>query len=216
MTVSETVKKPFLDLKKFVVGILLGGIPILDFFVLGFALEAAKHPKKDLPNFTPEQFILGLKAKVIGIFYSLIQIIFLVALVFSTGGLSVWQSAFENLAGSDNLGPLMVETFGLPIFIAFFTLSLMIIYLSTFAIYEVAKTNSFRNGFNIIQIIKEYFNTRYAKVWLLAFLLQFVVITILGLILTPVWWIPVLGVGIINYVSTLVFWTYLGEKLPMK
>ncbi|MBR9689352.1 MAG: DUF4013 domain-containing protein [Candidatus Altiarchaeota archaeon] len=215
MEVTEILKKPFSDAGKFVTGVVLGGIPILDFFVLGFGLENAKNPK-ELPNFNPQQFFLGFKAKVVGFVYSLIQVLFLVAFVVAFGGVDFWQTALKEMASAATLGPLIMTTFGVPGFSAFVLLSLFVIYISTYAILEVARTGEIKSAFHMKKILKESFTREFAKIWAYAFLLQFVVITLLSIVLIPLWWVPVLGVGIVNYVSTVVFWTFLGSRISVK
>jgi|GEM_PF-3911457 len=216
MTVLDIIKKPFSDLKKLVIGTFLGGLPILNFFVLGFALESAKAPKKELPVFTPDIFLLGLKAKIVSLFYSLIQLFFVITFVIATGGVGVWVNALETMGTSGNIGPLMLETFGFTGFIGFILVSIFILYLSTFAVYEVAKTSSLKAGFNLPQVFSDILNKTYAFSWIKAFLLQFLAVLVLFIILTPIWQIPIVAVGALNYISTLIFWLYFGEMLPIK
>lgn len=76
MDYETAFKKPFTDLKKLLIGILLGIVPIVNFFVSGYVVRTAKNAmEKDssLPEWQNwgELFVNGLLYMVIGLLYML-------------------------------------------------------------------------------------------------------------------------------------------------
>lgn len=76
MDYETAFKKPFTCVKKLIVGILLGIVPIINFFVSGYIVETARRTMKkdfELPEWRGwgELFVSGLLYTVIGFIYTL-------------------------------------------------------------------------------------------------------------------------------------------------
>jgi len=154
MEIVEILKKPFTDIGKLVVGTVLGVIPIVHFVVLGFGIDNFKKPK-EIPNFSVDQFILGVKAFLLGVLYSLVP--FTLAVI----GLYLDYTA--------------LMAFGL-------VLALSLLPAITRAILEMSKKNSFKDGLNFNKIFSETYTKKFLVPWLISTLLSVVVGSLLELV----------------------------------
>lgn len=181
MEIGDVLKKPFRDIKKLVIGSVLGAVPIVNFVLMGYGLEIASKPKEELPDFNMDQFTLGLKAAVVGLVYMLIPGFAAVA--------GVYGQVFE----LTSLAAL---------------LALAVAPLTTMAVVEMSKTGEISDGLKFQALAERTYTNEFLGPWLIAALLSFAASLVLSIV-------PVLGWILSNFVTTVVFWTYLGSRAPL-
>lgn len=190
MDYAAAFRRPFLDFKKLIIGVLLAIIPIINFLSFGYVLEALRTKGK-LPEWNNwgDLFVKGLLAFVIGIIYSVpSSIIFLLGFLFLM--VAGWSIIFTILSVSAYiLG-------GLVLLIAF--------YLMPAAIVVYAKTDDFKSAFMLKEIFAYAFRGSYFIPWLVG-LLYF------GLLNVLVGWIPFLGMSFASFVGLMTLMTMIGE-----
>ncbi len=155
MDIQELLKKPFADVKKLVIGSLIGLVPVLDFVLLGYGFDNYREPKK-LPEFRlGDQFILGLK-------FVLVALIYLIpAMVLMAAGFMMALIPFVGM-----LGMLLVLAVVLPLIRA---------------LVEVGNTGSIGAAFSG-KVFSEAFTQKFAFAAIGAILLSFAVSFVLNLI----------------------------------
>lgn len=178
METVDVLKKPFEDVGKLVIGSILGVIPIANFIVMGYGLENALKPE-ELPEFRyGEQFILGLKALVVGLVYMLIP---------------AFAAAAGAYAGVFELATLAA------------LLALAVAPLTTLGMVEMCKTGDISDGLKFQAIADRAYKGGFLGPWVISALLAFAVSLVLSLI-------PFVGWILVNFVTTVVFWTSLGSR----
>ncbi len=224
---EQAIRKPFTDTTKLLTGIILSIIPILNFtLVKGFAIECSGLGKARKSAKMPEWknwwdlFVKGLLAVTIGFIYMIPAIaIFTVAAGFFfvsmfsgfTGGLS------SEMMGDSQAGEVISQTIqnnwsaifpamleAAPIFLAGALLALIAAYLTPMAVLNYIKKNKFSQAFALREVTHKCFNAEY----FVAFLVVAVVSIMAGLVLA---WIPILGIGIFNFVIGVFSFTVFGE-----
>jgi len=198
MDYQSAFKKPFLDIKKLVIGILLSIIPIVSFFSVGYVLEVAKstiQKKKDLPEWTnwKELFVHGLIGTVIGIIYVMPAII--IGLLAIGGGLLKGLVTNSVLSG--------IKT-GAPLLIAAILLLLVSSYIAPMAIIAYAKSWKFKDAFNFSDIFKKIMTSKYLIVWILSMVVSVVALGIFAVI-------PLVGSAIASFTTAVIFMTLFAQ-----
>ena len=195
---NEAFKRPFTDWVKFIIGIVLSIIPIVNFLTGGYQLECARTASKKkykLPEWKEwgNLFVRGLLAAIIGIIYMLPALILFTIAVGSaifTG--FVTQDFFSVLATS---GPLVVIGIILMVIAAF---------IGPMGITNYAMTYKFSAGFDFKKIFKKAFSGRYFTAWLLAIIYTLIISWILG-------FIPYVGSAIASFIAGVTMMTLFGE-----
>ena len=217
----EALKRPFSDTKKFLIGLLLGSIPLVNFTVIGYTLTSTgftkeKVEKDSLPEWKNygDLFMKGLGAVLIGI------ILFLPAALVLIGTLG---SVIIYPAVSMILGGLPIETYNdlmtgtitetqmqdwfaqnwtqfIPLFInatPFLLfgalLAALAFYIMPAALLTWLKEDRFSAAFSW-KVVKMTATWDYLVNWLIVGYLGGLVSSLLG-------WVPFLGTGITMYVS---------------
>ena len=177
----ESVKRPFTDIGKLVLGIVISIIPIVNFMFSGYLLNVAKSAMKkdmDLPKWENwgTLFVEGLLAFVIGIIYMLPVVVILGGLLL-VGGLSV-----PGLITGGMLGMAGVMA-GLGIYLVVLVIvGLVLGFLSTVALLTYAETRDFSSAFAFRDIIKKAFTGTYIVGFIITVVIVGVIAFIIGLI----------------------------------
>jgi len=177
----ESVKRPFTDIGKLVLGIVISIIPIVNFMFSGYLLNVAKSAMKkdmDLPKWENwgTLFVEGLLAFVIGIIYMLPVVVILGGLLL-VGGLSV-----PGLIAGGMLGMAGVMA-GLGIYLVVLVIvGLVLGFLSTVALLTYAETRDFSSAFAFRDIIKKAFTGTYIVGFIITMVIVGVIAFIIGLI----------------------------------
>jgi len=94
---TEAIKRPFTDGKKFLIGVLLNILPIVNLLVVGYTLECAKSAMKKkykLPEWENwgDYFVKGLLATIIGFIYMIPALMLLLIGFITIAGSVIWQA----------------------------------------------------------------------------------------------------------------------------
>jgi hypothetical protein len=199
----EALKRPFTDIKKLIIGMVIGIIPIINFMFSGYLLKVAKstmNRQRDLPEWSgwSDLFVKGALAYIIGIIY-MIPVGIIAGIAAFTGLLTLPTLA--------DLAPLKIFTwlFGAGI-AAIIMIIVLVIFalLSSVAILSFADTEKFGSAFEFGDIARKAFNGQYIGGWLITMIISLVI----GFLLS---WIPVLGVIIAMYVLSVFVYTSLAQ-----
>jgi hypothetical protein len=228
---EEAIKKPFTDLAKLVIGVVLSLIPIIQWFAKGFILECSglgkTKPSKKMPEWKNwgQLFIKGLVLDIIMLIYAIPAI-----LVFVLGaGLTIsslfnafmtkaipsetWASIGAGETSLRIVGKLILQNLALslpaiiqltPVFIFAFILLLIGFYLAPMAVLNYVKTNKFGEAFSLGKIWKKAFTGKYFTVWLVTIILTVFITTILSLI-------PIVGWGAAFFISGVIAYSLYGQ-----
>ncbi|MBU1245689.1 MAG: DUF4013 domain-containing protein [Nanoarchaeota archaeon] len=195
---GEAFKRPFTDVVKLLIGILLSIVPIVNFISSGYQLECAKTANKNkfkLPDWKNwgNLFVRGLLAMIIGIIYMLPALILFtigIGTAFLTGFFT--EDVFSMIATS---GPVILSGLVLLIIAA---------YISPMALTNYAMTYKFSAGFDFKKIFKKSFTGKYSLAWLFVIIYAFIVSYILG-------FIPYVGSAIASFILGVTMLTLFGS-----
>jgi len=202
---SIGLKRPFQDLKKLLIGIIISIIPIVNLIAVGYSLRAAntvlkKKADYKLPEWNQfwDLFVKGISGAVIGILYALPALIIFIAII----GTAITDMISTNmLSTSDAFIQLFASNAG-AIIIA---LILMIIagVLTPLAVLNYVKYNKFSAAFNFKEVFSKInFN----------YIITFVLVAIYTGILTYILaYIPYIGTGIAYFIGMITMYTWYAE-----
>ena len=172
----RAIKRPFTDLNKLGIGVLLLMIPYLNiitsFFVKGYRLEVARTAsgkKLDMPRWENfwSLFLKGLLSWIIGIIYILPGII----LILISAGNIIYQIIQSGLNQGAILGnsltnqllqnSLLQNTSMIPVFIIGVLITLLGAYLTPLAIVRYSEKYKFKSSFDLGLVFKKAFTGKY-------------------------------------------------------
>jgi hypothetical protein len=186
----EALKRPFSDLTKFLIYIVISIIPIVNFISSGYLLDVAQTSmkrKKTLPEFKDyaRLFIEGIKSIVIGIIY-MIPVMITIALV------GVTSFSFRS-----------VTTFGAGVITAII-ITLIMIYIASGALLIYADKRKFAEAFNFKLINKKIFTSKFFVSWIAA-------VVISGIIAGVLAFIPLIGGILGGAIGGIFYFSVMGE-----
>lgn len=198
MDYQSAFRRPFLDIKKLVIGILLSILPIVNFISIGYVLEAARmtlQKKKDLPGWNnwKDLFIHGIVVFLIGVIYMIPTLI--LGLLAVGGGLLKWAITNSILESLETGGPLLIAA-GLILLVA--------TYISPMSMILYAKNWKFKEAFKFSEIFKKILTGKYLVVWILSMVVSVVAMGILAII-------PLVGDAIASFTTALIFMTLFAQ-----
>ncbi len=224
-----SLKRPFLDFKKLIIGILLSIIPIISFIAKGYYLESSgitktKVPLDELPKWTKfwSLFIKGLLSSIISIIYLIPSILLIVIGVllmgasqfFNTINDIVSNSLMESSSNSaqlfetllkENLNVLMPFLIKLaPFLIIAVLLAILAAYLIPIAILNYLSNNKFSKAFNFSIIFKKAFTSKYLGAWFLAIIISLIISSVLNII-------PFVGGSIAFFITGVISYSIFGQ-----
>jgi hypothetical protein len=198
---NEAFKRPFLDIKKLLIGIILSIFPIINFFAIGYILKNAKQSftgKFGLAEWDNwgDLFVKGLASFVISLIYFIPALLVMLigymmsgTLFLFTGGISTGLSALVFLL------------------VLFIILVVLAAYLSPMAILNYIDKNNFGAAFDT-ETLKKTFNGLYFVAWIVGIIYMIVLNAILGMV-------PYIGGGIALFVTGMTSYTLLGNAFGM-
>ena len=186
----EALKRPFSDLTKLLIYIIISIIPIVNFISSGYLLDVAQTSmkrKKALPEFKNyvRLFVEGIKVLVIGIIYMIPAII---ALFF---------------AGVSGFGFHSITTLGAGIIIAAI-ITLIMAYIATGALLVYADKRKIKEAFNIKAINKKIFTSTFFVGWIIAIVIAAIIDVILA-------FIPLIGGILGGAIGGIFYMSVMGE-----
>ena len=212
---ADAFKKPFTDVKKLLIGILLSILPVINWFAMGFAIECSglgrNKKSKKMPEWDDwgDYFVKGLLGTLIIIIYLIPTLLILILslgsyfgyfmmfsfrsiMPFGRGVNMNFATAFPNMLGL------------LPLLLLSLLLGLFAVYISPMAILNYLKKNNFSDAFKLKIVLKKVFNQDYFIAWIIVAL----VFGLAGAIINR---IPVIGSALISFVSQVTAYTMFGE-----
>jgi len=194
----KALKRPFQDSKKFLIGTLLGMIPLVNLTVIGYTLNSTgltkeKVDRDNLPEWTDyvNLFMKGLGAVLIGIIMLLPA-----ALILTELQMEDWfAESFTQLI------PLFAKA--VPLLLFGGLLAALAFYLIPFALLAWLKEDSFSAAFSWSNL-KKTMTLDYLVNWLIVGYLGGLLSSLLG-------WVPFLGMGITMYVTGVFSYTVFAE-----
>lgn len=164
----EALKRPFSDLTKLLIYIVISIIPIVNLISSGYLLDVAQTSmkrKKQLPDFKDyvRLFVEGVKVLIIEIIYAIPVIIALL------------------ISGVIGFGFKSGTVLGVGMVISI-VLTLVIAYIATGAILRYADKRKLKEAFNFEKINKKIFTSKFFSGWLLAIVISVIIGVALSLI----------------------------------
>ncbi|MEM4244611.1 MAG: DUF4013 domain-containing protein [Candidatus Nanoarchaeia archaeon] len=219
---SASVKRPFLDIKNLIIGILLSILPVVRWFAFGYILECTGLSKKKVPiNKSPvwtdwlDLFVRGLLATVIYILYFLPAIVIGVISIASFLGILISTVGWTALLTGDSMAISQAISaewakFGgaiiaaMPFLFIAGILALLAAYVSPMALLNYVNFNNFSKAFAFSDVFKKAFTGKYFVVWLVALLISIGVGLVLG-------WIPWVGEPAAYFIGGVIGFTLYGQ-----
>lgn len=222
---ESAFKKPFTNMQKLIIGILLSIIPIVNWFARGFAMECSGVGKNKSSNKMPEwkdwsdYFIKGFSAVIISLIYALPA---LLVFLLGAGSLlgSIFRMALNNvlpfaMAGRGNAivegfttGNFMEILPGLikfaPFLLASLLVGLLAAYLIPMATLFYLRKNDISDAFQFKKVFKKAFTSDYFIAWLVVAFVGAIGSVILSII-------PLIGGAAASFIISIISFTLFGE-----
>jgi NADH:ubiquinone oxidoreductase subunit 3 (subunit A) len=228
---EESLRKPFTDIKKLLIGIVLSIIPIVNLVVQGFAIESSglgkAKPSKNMPEWKDwwSLFVKGLASMIIKIIYFIPAFVVLAIAV----GLAIGD-VFSTLAGTvvtpdmmsqiksgtatnEQIGMILRQNWYLilptiiklaPIILVGLALALIASFLAPMAVLNYVKNKRFSAAFDLGTVFKKTLNGKYIVTWLMLVILG----AVLGVVLAI---IPILGAAIALFLLSVIGYSLYGQ-----
>ena len=200
----KAIKRPFSDITKLVIGILLHFIPIVNFINFGYGLECSKsamEKKFKLPEYKQfwRLFVKGLVSILIGIIYFIPGLIF-----FLWGMVNVGIAILLGLSENDIEAIMTLVNAGSPLLITGLFLFFVAGYILPIALMNYSIKYKFKDGFDFRKIFRKIFTGKYFLVWLVTLIITWVLGMTIGLI-------PFVGYAIAGFISIVIGYTLYGQ-----
>jgi len=224
-----SLKKPFLDFKKLIIGILLSIIPIISFIAKGYYLESsgvtkARVPLDELPKWTKfwSLFVKGLFSSIISVLYLIPSVILIVIGVLLMGATQFFNTINDIVSNSlvesssnsaqlfetllkENLNVLMPFLIKLaPFLIIAVLLAILAAYLIPIAVLNYLSNDKLSKAFNFSTIFKKAFTSKYFGAWFLAIIISLIISSILNII-------PFVGSSIAFFITGVISYSIFGQ-----
>ncbi len=215
---NAALKKPFLDVKNLIIGILLSILPIINWFAVGYMLECTGLTKRKVsldksPDWTGwgSLFAKGFFSFVIGLVYMIPALIILFFTVISVVFNVIQQVGFENLVGGtdqvlianwDKIWPILGAV--LPYIIIMVVLIILASYVIPVAIMNYIANDRLGKAFAFGEVFRKAFTGKYFVAWILAMIISGIVALVLG-------FIPWIGGPAGSFIGGVMSYTILGQ-----
>lgn len=216
---ESSFKRPFLDLKNLVIGIVLSILPIINWFAIGYTLECTGLTKRKYPlNKSPEWadwgnlFVKGFLTTVIAIVYMLPAIIILFITLFSAL-VALFAQITPSIATSSSFSEVIMQNWDkivpiittvLPAIAIVILLILLASYLIPVAVMNYLANDRLGKAFDVSNVLKKAFRGAYFGAWLITLLASIVAGFILG-------WIPLIGGAAGSFIVGVISYSILGQ-----
>jgi len=222
---EEAIKKPFTDLIKLVIGIVLSIIPIISWIAKGFMIESSGLGKTKVSKKMPEWknwgylFIKGLASDIIFVIYAIPAIlVFIIGVGYAIGSLSsIFLGAIPpGMMGETSPGPmedLIRENWTellptlitlAPILLLGLILLLIAFYLTPIAVLNYVKTKKFSKAFDFGAVLKKALTGKYFVAWITVIVITAIVTVILS-------FIPIIGPAIAIFIMGVFSYSLYGQ-----
>jgi hypothetical protein len=224
---GEAIKKPFTDLVKLLIGIVLSLIPIVHWFAKGFILESSGLGKTKISSKMPEWknwgnlFIKGLLSDIIMLIYMIPAIIVFVvgagltilSLIATFFGSTITPEMLTGETSPEVMGQMMSQNWVLalptliaaaPIVIFAFILALIAFYVTPIAILSYVKSNKFSEAFSLGSVFKKAFTGNYFIVWIVVLIITAIISWILS-------FIPIVGTALAWFIMGVMAYSLYGQ-----
>lgn len=227
------VKKPFTDLGKLIIGIIISFIPLVNWIAKGFIIESSgmgkAKPSKDMPAWKEwgSLFFKGFAAFAIAFIYAIPALLVLMAGA-GVGAVSLANTYIGTVIPTEMIssviagetppgviGDLVSENWYLamptiatlaPIIIVGLALLLVALYITPVAVLNYLKTKKFSKAFDMEYVFNKAMTSKYFVVWIVAGIISMVASAILNLI-------PLVGAQIAFFVSGVISYSLYGNVL---
>ncbi len=204
-------RRPFLDGKKLLIGFLLGIVPIVNWFVTGYYLEATgltkrKYKYNKMPEWTNWGWLFG--RGFLAMLTSLIYMIPALILFFMAFPGAMEQVTSMKMSGM-MLFPMVFMSAGGAVAAIGIILWLLAIYLAPMAVLHFVAKDKYGKAFNLGEVCKKAFTGTYFMPWLLAMVISFVITWLVAY--TPFVWLHYLVSVFIGFVIGMFMYTWLGQ-----
>lgn len=214
---QEAFEKPFTDIKKLAIGILLSIFPVINWFAKGFILECSgvgrTKPGKKMPEWKGflDLFVKGFISLIISIIY-LLPAILLLALSAGTVLLGVISSLTLEQLQSNQAASLVSSAIQsswpsivavIPFILISILLMLLAVYITPIAVLSYLSEKKFSAAFNCRKICSKTFSWNYLFAWLFVILAYF--------LLSFLTFIPFVGNGIASFISGVIAYSLFGQ-----
>ena len=230
---EQAFKKPFTDVVKLIIGIVLTFIPIVNWIAKGFAIESSGLGKTKKFSKMPEWkdwwhlFLRGLVASIIELIYAIPGILILLL------GFGITIGSMIGIFMGTGMTPKMLENAGMdtgawggpfsqampsmwpqilsmllvatPAFIIGGLLLLLGSYISPMAVMNYVKNNSFGTAFDVGKINRKIFTGKYFITWLLVVVISSIVMWVINI------FIPVFGLAIGGFIMSVIGYSLYGQ-----
>jgi len=193
---NKSFRKPFTDMEKLIVGIVLSAIPIVNIVVFGYLMEStglAKWRRKDLPEWRDFFYLFrrGLTSFFVTIAYC-VPFILVLGLTIGTWAYDFIQSSYyeTGMANLDAMDLGGVTGAGIAIGML---LMLAAIYFAPMALMHYIKTDKFSSAFDLRLVWEKTMRVDYLVPWLVVLVLGSIALSILS-------YIPYIGDAIYMFV----------------
>ncbi|MFH1210692.1 MAG: DUF4013 domain-containing protein [archaeon] len=216
---NAALKKPFLDVKNLIIGILLSILPIINWFAMGYILECTGLTKRKVsldrsPDWTGwgSLFAKGFFSFVIGLVYMIPALIVLFFAIISVVFNIIQQIGFQNLVG-DNPEQIIMQNWDkiwpvlgavLPYIIIMVVLLILAAYVIPMAIMNYIANDRLGKAFAFGEVFRKAFNGKYFVAWILAMVISAIVGLVLG-------FIPWIGGPAGSFIGGVISYTILGQ-----
>jgi hypothetical protein len=227
-----SIKKPFTNVAKLILGIIISSIPLINWIAKGFIIESSgmgdTKPSKKMPKWKnwASLFFKGFAAYAVAFIYAIPAILVfltaigIAALSLSTSAATLIQdgvmssimtgevsSGFVRQLISENLYTLLPIVIAvLPIILLGVVLLLIAAYLTPVAVLNYLQNRKFNRAFDMEYIVKKALTTKYLGVWILAGVITLVVTAVLSVI-------PLIGAQMAFFISGVISYSLYGSAL---
>lgn len=227
---EEAIKKPFTDLGKLVLGIILGIIPIINWIVQGFIIENSgvgkNRPSKKMPEWKDlgDYFVKGFLSYVIIFIYMIpALVVFIVAFGYAAASLTTafvgilpegfFRSMMTGQTTRAEISQILSQHWMLimptiitlaPLILLGLVLLIIAIYLSPMGILNWLKNKKFGKAFDLSVVARKAFTVDYLIAW--------VIVGVIAVIIKEVlFFLPWIGQSIAFFVSGIIAYTLFGQ-----
>ena len=210
MDLINALKRPFTDIKKLIIGVILYTLPIVSFFSSGYLLESLKlstQCKRELPEWTNyvKLFINGLLALAIETIYFIPVLILSIISLLTIGTEKLLSFIIQDNKLNINFEQLILALESVwPIILIAILLFLFISYFIPSILISFSKNYKFEESFKFKEIFKRAFRINYFLALLIGCIIQSILFFILS-------YIPLIGSSIGGFIGYLIMVTLVGE-----
>lgn len=228
---EDAVKKPFTDLGKLFLGVILSAVPVINWVTQGFVLECSgvgsNRPSRKMPGWNKfeDLFIKGFMSYLIMFIYAIPALMVLTLSIGYTAAyllptfIGLMPEGVATTIGAGGMREIFAQNWMqmlptlvtmsavlIPMVLLGVLLLLIAIYMSPIGILNYIKTKKFAKAFDLNFINKKVFKSKYLLAWLVSVIIAMVLKSVLTLWLGP--WI---GAAATFFISSTIAFSLFGQ-----